>query len=123
MSCAILTNDLVFGSRVGDVTKKLGTSFAWCDSVDLLWNRCQAVPTKLVLVDLSFPGLNIASAMADLGALPNPPRAVVAYAPHVHEERLAAATEAGCTEVLSRGQFNSQMERILKQYLADEASP
>jgi hypothetical protein len=42
--------------------------------------------------------------------------AIVAYAPHVHEDRLRAATEAGCNEVLSRGQFDRQMDDILARY-------
>ena len=39
---------------------------------------------------------------------------VVAFGPHVHEQRLAAARDAGCDLVVSRGQFFSQLETILK---------
>jgi hypothetical protein len=38
---------------------------------------------------------------------------VIAFGPHVHEDRLAAARAAGCDSVLSRGQFFSQAENVL----------
>jgi hypothetical protein len=40
----------------------------------------------------------------------------VAYAPHVHEQLLQAAAEAGCNEVFTRGQFDRQMEDIIVRY-------
>ena len=39
---------------------------------------------------------------------------VVAFGPHVHEERLAAAREAGCDVVVSRGKFFAELDAILK---------
>jgi len=39
---------------------------------------------------------------------------VVAFGPHVHEERLAAAREAGCDEVLSRGEFFARVNAIVQ---------
>jgi hypothetical protein len=47
-----------------------------------------------------------------LKAAPNRPR-VIAFGPHVHEERLQAARKAGCDEVVSRGQFFAQVEGML----------
>jgi hypothetical protein len=38
---------------------------------------------------------------------------VVAFGPHVHEERLAAARNAGCDEVVSRGEFFARLDAIV----------
>ncbi len=35
---------------------------------------------------------------------------------HVHVACLDAAREAGCTEVLTRGQFNKQVDKLLQKY-------
>ena len=41
---------------------------------------------------------------------------LVAFGPHVHKAKLAAAAAAGFGLVLSRGQFYAQMDELLKQY-------
>jgi CheY-like chemotaxis protein len=70
-----------------------------------------------VLVDLTTPGLDVRELIAKLRAGERPP-SVVAYAPHVHEQTLAAAAEAGCDLVLTRGQFNGQIDGLLERFLA-----
>lgn len=119
MPVIYLTTDLMFYSRVVGAARLLGRPLAVVPTAAALIERCTADAVALVLVDLSLPRLDIADLATKLRALPNPPKAIVAYAPHVHEEKHAAATAAGCTEVLSRGQFSGQIERILGQYLAE----
>src|SRR5687768_4523404 len=110
MSVLFLTADLVFSSRVVSVAKQIGKSVSVVASAKALVEKCAENPASLVIIDLSQSKLNARDLLAELRALANPPRAVVAYAPHVHENLLAAAVDAGCTEVLTRGQFNSQIE-------------
>lgn len=38
---------------------------------------------------------------------------VAAFGPHVQEGLLHAATEAGCDQVLTRGQLNAQIDRLI----------
>lgn len=116
MPAIYLTTDLMFSSRVVGAARQFGESIAVVGSTAALVERCGAETVPLVILDLSLPGLRPAELVAQLRSLPNPPGAIVAYAPHVHENLLAAAVEAGCTETLSRGQFNGQIDRILKQY-------
>lgn len=44
---------------------------------------------------------------------------LVAFGPHVHANRLAAAQEAGFDLVLSRGQFSSQIGALAKSWSSD----
>ena len=39
---------------------------------------------------------------------------MIAYGPHVDEAVLADAAEAGCDQVLTRGQFNKQYPELLQ---------
>lgn len=72
---------------------------------------------SLVLLDLDTPGVDPAAVMAGLHeqglVLP-----VIAFGSHVHESRLEAAQQAGCDRVLARGQFDRQMQEILRTHLS-----
>jgi hypothetical protein len=67
---------------------------------------------------LSTAGIDLVQIIATLKASSPPPRAVIAFGPHVHEAKLTAAQVAGCDLVLSRGQFNAQIGAILEQFAA-----
>lgn len=118
MLIAFLTGDLVFPSRVAVVAARLGMRMETVATEQALRSKIEAVDfaDAIVLLDLSTLGVDPAQTVAALkGHLP-PPRAIVAFGPHVHEAKLAAAQAAGCDVVLSRGQFDAKMEAILLQY-------
>lgn len=102
-----LTNDLFFSSRVTGAAQRLGVDLRVVGSVDKISREC-----PLVLLDLTLPNLDVAATVQAIKER-FPAAKVVAYGPHVHEGVLAAATAAGCDEVLSRGQFDRESERIL----------
>lgn len=64
--------------------------------------------TDVVLVDLSKKGV-----LEILGDLVAGGARVVAYGSHVDTALLAAAEDAGCTEVLPRSRFFSRLPQIL----------
>ena len=74
---------------------------------------CTAEPCNVLIVDLSSPSLNIAALVNQLKSNRSTATRVIAFGPHVHEERLAAARNAGCDLVISRGQFFGQIDTIL----------
>jgi len=117
VTIAFLTNDLVFASRAKGVAERLGWQLDVVGTLDALLERASRSAPSLVLIDLSTPGVDVRDVANELRAatLDSPPK-LVAYAPHVHETKLAAATDAGCDEVLTRGQFHGQIERVLTQY-------
>ncbi len=118
MTILFLTNDLMFSSRVSGSAAKLGATLKVVASGQLLLESlADAKPQALVILDLNAPGVDPAAIVPDLRSAELPPRAIVAYGPHVHEQRLAAAVAAGCDEVFSRGQFNAQMDAILGRWL------
>jgi CheY-like chemotaxis protein len=114
-----LTNDLMFTSRVAGAAAKLGAALEIAGSDQLLLEKLIAASERAVVVlDLNASGVDPLSIVPKLRAAERPPRAILSYGPHVHEQRLAAAKTAGCDEVFSRGQFNAQMDEILGKWLA-----
>ena len=64
-------------------------------------------------VDLSAPGVDAAATLSALRAASRlQPLRTIAYAPHVHEAKLAAAQAAGYDAVLTRGQFDRGLQEI-----------
>jgi CheY-like chemotaxis protein len=112
-----LTCDLIFSSRVAGAAARAGLSFQTVASSAALLERVATAEARaLVLLDLNSPGVDPVQLAPALRGLPNPPRAIIAYGPHVQEERLAAANSAGCDEVLTRGQFNARMDEELAKW-------
>ena len=110
-----LTTDLVFPSRVAGVAQQLGAQLETAATADALLAKLAAKNSSesVVLLDLNSPVVNPAVIVPQLKALATPPRLIIAFGPHVHAEKLAAAKTAGCDMVLTRGQFDSQMASLL----------
>lgn len=115
MSVIFLSTDLVFSSRLAAAADRQGIALITVSSVDAALARLADGAISLVILDLSASGLRPDDAVKRLReAQPN--LALVAYAPHVHEERLQAARDAGCDLVLSRGAFDRQIDEFLARY-------
>jgi CheY-like chemotaxis protein len=117
MLILFLTTDLVFPSRVAGVAQQLGVRMETAATADALVAKTTAASSDniLVLLDLNSPAFDPAAVVQQLRALPTPPQTMIAFGPHVHEEKLAAAKAAGCDLVLTRGQFDAQMRSLLIQ--------
>jgi CheY-like chemotaxis protein len=113
MPVILLSADLATSSKVSGAAARRSISFSAAMTVDRLCDLAGAAPGALVLLDLTFADLAVAEVVARLRALANPPQAIIAFGPHVHEAKLAEAAAAGCDHVMSRGQFYAQVDDLL----------
>ena len=116
----LLSDDLIFTSRVVGAGRDLGLSIRTARNADAVLKLSQQQFPTCVIVDLSNPGLRIAELIAGLGALTTRPR-IVAYGSHVDTATLRAAREAGCDVVLPRSAFFEQFPSRLAEWLAPPA--
>jgi len=107
-----LSSDLMFSSRVMGAAKALGASVQLVADPAALADKLTA-DCRLALVDLSLERLNLAAVLSAVRA-GAPAAKVIAYGAHVEQGALAGAAEAGCDQVLTRGQFNQQYAELLK---------
>ena len=115
-SAILLSDDLIFTSRVTGTASDLGLMVTAARSADRLLELARQQLPACVIVDLSNPGLVLAELMAGLQSLPAVPR-VVAYGSHVDVETLKAARAAGCDPVLPRSKFVEDLPRELPRWL------
>lgn len=117
MDILFLTTDLVFSSRVTGAAARLSVPVQTARSSETLLEMANASDgPAIVILDLNMSIVDPAQLVPALRTAVHPPQAIIAYGPHVQEERLAAAVAAGCDEVLTRGQFNAQMDDVLRKW-------
>lgn len=119
MDALLLSADLRVSSTVSGAAARCGVACETAMSCRAASDKAAALAPRLVVIDLGTPGLDIAAFVAALRALPEPPRRIVAFGPHVHEAKLAAARAAGCDDVLSRGRFHADVDSILASAVRD----
>src|SRR5262249_24307714 len=101
----LLSDDLIFTSRITGTARDLSLCIQPARSVDALKTLLGEQTPCCVLVDLGHPGQRIAELMETLRTSCNPMPRVVAYGSHVDTATLRAAREAGCDVVLTRSKF------------------
>ena len=115
----------MFGSRLEAAAARTGTRVEVFGNLDGACRRLESADEKLAAVgfailDLSMASLDPAEAIRRLRSASNGVP-ILAFGPHVHEGRLAAAREAGADEVMSRGAFDAQMDNLLRRFLKPTA--
>jgi CheY-like chemotaxis protein len=113
MNLVLLSSDLMAASRIQGAASRIAAKLRTATSAEQAIALCGDGPVDVAIVDLAMPALEIGPLVNSLKRGSSAPPKVVAFGPHVHEQRLAAAREAGCDEVVSRGQFFAQLESIL----------
>jgi CheY-like chemotaxis protein len=115
----LLSDDLLFGSRITGTAEKLGLTVHTVRSADELLRQAEQVRPRCVLLDLQNPGLEIETVATRLKTLIPPPM-LVAYGSHVDAATLHRAREAGCDRVLPRSQFVEELSLTLSTWLRGE---
>lgn len=112
----LLTKDIFFASKVTGTASAMGLSVRIMIALDQLPTAITP-ETQLVILDLDCPGISPADVIA---ALPDPAAiTTVAFGPHVHEAKLAAAKDAGFQHVMPRSKFSAGLVEILKMALGE----
>jgi CheY-like chemotaxis protein len=119
----LLSDDLIFTSRITGVARELGLQLLATRSTDALLNLARKHPPRCVIVDLANPGLVLGALIRELGEMGSPPPRVVAYGSHVDAECLRAARAAGCNPVLPRSKFVEELPSALPAWFAERKKP
>ncbi len=105
--------DLMSGARMRGAAEATGTTLRLVRSGEELLRVAAAESPRLIVVDLEARG-DPAAAIARLKADPATAAVpVLAFAPHVREDAIAAARAAGAERVLARGAFIRDLPRLL----------
>lgn len=113
----LLSDDLIFTSRIIGTARALGFAFQPAHAADVLLRLAGQQSPACVLVDLSNPGMVIADLVGQLKETCTPCPRLVAYGSHVDTATLRAAREAGCDVVLPRSKFVEDLPQLLPTWM------
>ena len=119
-SIAYLCTDLLFTSKIRETAQALGHEAKLArDAAGL---AAAAVGAALVIVDLRRP-----DAIAALEAVRAAPGSAltpaVGFVDHERTDLMADARNAGCTQVLAKGKFSSDLRHLIADAAAAQGAP
>ncbi len=114
-SVLLISSDLFLGSRIQGAVTASGAVLTSASSGAAAVTSLKKHAYALILIDLETPELDPAEIVRLANA--SEPTPTIAYGPHVKERLLTAAKDAQCTEVLSRGKFDTTIRDILSRHL------
>jgi DNA-binding response OmpR family regulator len=114
MNLLLVSSDLLIGSQVTGAVARVGASMHVARDATQAAESCGQQQIDLALLDLSTIATDIATLVAQLRACEAPPARIVAFGPHVHAAKLQAARDAGCDDVVSRGELHARLDQMLK---------
>jgi len=117
MKLLLVSQDLMIGSRVEGAARQHGLSTVTVGNQATAIEAAGDEACCVVLIDLRLPGLDIAAFVEAVRSHRESALPMVACGPHVHEASLAAAREAGCDAVVTRGQLDRDATHILGSLL------
>jgi CheY-like chemotaxis protein len=118
----VLSDDLIFVSRIGAIAKAAGLAVRQARTSAELIALAAKDPPAGVILDLQNPGIDLPALLAELNAAcPTMPR-ITAYGSHVEAELLRAAREAGCDLVLPRSKFVKELDGQIASWLSAPVS-
>ena len=109
-------DDLMFLSRIREAARAAEVDVKTVREPAGLIEACRLQRPALVFVDLESQRLPVLDAVRalhnrpDLGAIP-----IVGFLGHTQADLARAAEAAGCTRVLTRGQFVSELQTLILQ--------
>jgi DNA-binding NarL/FixJ family response regulator len=119
----LLSDDLIFTSRVTGTARALGLVVKPARTVETLTRLARELAPRCVILDLANPGLVIADLLGWLAQECGQRPRVVAYGSHVDTATLRAARAAGCDVVLPRSKFVEELPRGLPEWLRPGPGP
>ena len=114
MKLVLLSRDLMLSSRIDHVARKVGYSPKTYADLSSAQTELADEEAKALFLDLQLPGLDVAKVVESARDLRGNDLLIVGCGPHVHEQRLEEARQAGCDRVVSKGQFDRDAENILR---------
>jgi CheY-like chemotaxis protein len=114
----LLSNDLIFASRITGTAQLLGFEMKPAQSMEEVERLARNASPRCVILDLANPGLDVTELLRQLREVCSAMPCVVAYGSHVDAAGLHSARQAGCDVVWPRSKFVQELSTALPAWMA-----
>jgi CheY-like chemotaxis protein len=104
--------DLFFRSKILETARALSVTLAVARDSNELLERLRLEKPRLVVLDLQSPAVRAIETLPALQGIPT-----VGFLAHEEVELREKALVAGCSEVLTKGQFSASLPALLQRVL------
>jgi CheY-like chemotaxis protein len=118
MRIILLSTDLMLMSAAFGAAERHGATMKAVPDAKATLAACGDDEVKLLAIDLRTRGLEIGTLVATLRTERPTSLHILAGGPHVQEASLAAARDAGCDEVVTRGQFEARLDAAVARIVS-----
>jgi DNA-binding NtrC family response regulator len=106
--------DLMMSSTVKIAAQKFGLQYSSITNPQMLAAKLAGETVCALLIDLQTPGLDLSEISQHMASIAAPRPGVWMYAQHVNEAALDQAKSLNLGVVMTRGQFNRDVEKIIQ---------
>lgn len=105
-------HDLMFSSKVTAAAQ--GRPIEWLPRGANIAEHVQKTKPDVVLIDLASQKFDAVSAVREIKGGDCKSATVIGYVDHTREDVMAAAKQAGCDKILSKGEFARRLPELLE---------
>jgi DNA-binding NarL/FixJ family response regulator len=117
----LLSRDLIFTSKITSTARALGQRVMVAGNVAQATSMIAQWSPAVVFVDLAAGDLVTPEALTAF-RVSAPETPFIAFGSHVDTAALAAASAAGCDDVMPRSKFTTILPELIRRFLGDNPS-
>ena len=111
----ILGQNLFFLPRISSIAEHLGVDIKLANTKLEFWEAYREYPPALVLIDLEGECEIWHQVLLELKNTTSS-KYLIAFGPHSDLKSIGLAKSLGCDQVLSKGEFSRDMQKLLEKY-------
>jgi hypothetical protein len=118
----VFVDDLFFLSKIQETARKLNIKIGFVKTLDDMLAKVEeegGAPPKLVILDLAANTTKPLTVIPKIYSKFKKETSILGFVPHIAGELKAKAQEAGCSSVMPRSAFSSNLPNILRRYATD----
>ena len=113
----LLSRDLIFTSKITGTARVMGVQVLVAGNAALASSIIEQSKPKVVFVDLAAGELVSVPSLIAFKTLADPETPFVAFGSHVDTAALDSARAAGCTSVMPRSRFTTELPQLIAHFL------
>ncbi len=112
----VMVSDMIFSTKISSCAQAVGTPAVFARSLDEFKRIASETPPEAVIVDLEQDEALVSGLLEHSSQLSPQPK-FIGFCPHVRQDVMDHAKDAGFDQVMTRSTFASKLPAILGEFV------